>query len=125
MKVVVAPWRWWTWLYAKHAREVMAGIALLLIASAALTTVNTRNIGQTNHSALVTQCENGNESREAARTLWNFVADLSEANQTSPEKAAFLAEFRAWVNQVYAAHDCSDLDKKYELPPPPTVKPTP
>lgn len=81
---------------------------------------------QRNTEDAVTQCENGNESREAARALWNFVADLSVAGHPdpSPEQQRFVVEFRDYVNKVYQPHDCDDLSKKYPLPTPPKI-PTP
>lgn len=68
----------------------------------------------------VVNCENANESRTASHTLWNFILDLS-TRDAPPEQMAYLEQVRAWIGQVYQPHDCTDLSKKYVLPPPPTI----
>lgn len=79
-----------------------------------------------NKANAVTSCENANESREASRTLWNFVLDLSTAGNpdATPDEAGYIDEFRGWIDEVYKARDCSDLSRKYPIPPPPAL-PTP
>lgn len=130
MKAVMAPWRWWNWLYNEHAREVVAGISLLVLLTAVGTYANGRALAQSNEERLndnetnsVVSCQNANESREASRTLWNFVLDLSIAGNTdaTPQEIAYLGQVRIWVNKVYQSHDCQDLSRKYPLPPPPTI----
>jgi hypothetical protein len=73
-----------------------------------------------NQANAVTSCENANESREASRTLWYFVVDLA-SKDAPPERVAYLGEVRAWIGKVYQPHDCSDLSRKYPLPPPPAI----
>lgn len=72
---------------------------------------------------LVTNCQNANDSRAAARALWGYIIDLSAASHPHPGKrqTEVIAGFRDYVNAVYAPHDCSDLSKKYPLPKPPEV----
>ena len=102
----------------------LAPILFVLIALAALSGIwlgaaasiqNGRN--------LVTNCENANESRAAARSLWNYILDVSMASNPDPTKREqrFYDDFRGYVNAVYVQHDCSDLGKKYPLPDPPKV----
>lgn len=76
-----------------------------------------------NSKDLVTNCQNANESRAAARSLWGYVVDLSEASNPSPTKhdRQVITNFRRYVNAVYVPHDCSDLSKKYPLPDPPEI----
>lgn len=108
----------------EHVAPILAVVTLLVAFSAVgWSWQNTRASNAQQQENAVTNCENANESREAARTLWGYVVDLSEANNTdaTPEEAAYLDEFRAWINKVYAQRDCSDLSKKYPLPPPPSI----
>jgi hypothetical protein len=87
----------------------------------AVTSSNTERI-QDNTTNAITNCENANETREASRTLWNFVLDLSLARKDgSPERVAYLEEFRTWIGEVYAERDCEDLSREYPLPPPPAL----
>ena len=76
-----------------------------------------------NSRDLVTQCQNANESRAAARALWGYIIDLSAAKNPHPTRRdrIVIAGFRAYVNAVYVEHDCSDLGRKYPLPDPPTI----
>lgn len=77
-----------------------------------------------NRSNAVTACQNANDQREANRTLWVFVLTVSAANRTEPqtEQQKLISEkFRVWVTQLFAPRDCSDLSKKYKIPPPPDI----
>ena len=76
-----------------------------------------------NSKDLVTNCENANESRQAARALWGYVIDVSSVNNPdrTPREQRVLDGFRDYVNDVYAPRDCTDLSKKYPLPDPPAV----
>lgn len=132
--VAVAPWRWWNWLYANYAREVTAGIALMVTLMAGGTYLNDRaNARQDrliteqtaqrtkdNGANAVTQCENANESRSASRTLWYFVVDLASQG-ADREQAAYLSRVRSWIGDVYRPHDCEDLGREYVIPPPPRL----
>lgn len=128
MSFPLKPWRWWVWLYATHSREVMAGIALLVVVAAGVTAANTIAINHANaariadnHMAQVVQCQNGNESREANRILWSFVLDSAERS-APPEKTAQVEAFKVWVvTGVFPDHDCSDLSRAYPVPPPPSI----
>lgn len=120
MKPLAAPWRWWTWLYTNYAREVTAGIALLVVVALSATVVNNFAIGRANASNAVTNCENANESRKASRTLWNFILNLS-TRDAPPESLVYLDQVREWIGQVYQPHDCANLDNVYKIPPPPSI----
>lgn len=76
-----------------------------------------------NSKDLVTNCRNSNESRQAARSLWGYIVDLSEARNPDPTKREqrTIGDFRDYVNAVYVAHDCDDLSEKYPLPDPPEI----
>lgn len=76
---------------------------------------------QGNTSNAVTICENSNESRAANLELWNYVLGLTEQTADPASKIA-LEKIKAWVAVLYEPHDCSDLSKKYDIPPPPVLQ---
>lgn len=78
---------------------------------------------EANTENAITSCENANETREASRSLWNFVLDLSSARDedATPQEVAARKKFRDWVDAVYRERDCADLSRKYPLPPPPAL----
>lgn len=122
-----APWRFFTWLWENHPKETVGAILLLVAMSAAASGYANIALGRSNARNAVTSCENSNESRESARNLWNFVADLSAAGNPDPsaEQAAFVADFREYINKVYAPRDCENLSRKYPAPTPPTIPAVP
>lgn len=103
--------RWAMTLYVIIAILALGGIAQ-----------GVQNAAQ-NGRDLVTSCQNANESRQAARALWGYIIDLSEARNPEPtkEQERTIDNFRDYVNAVYVAHDCDDLSRKYPLPDPPRV----
>jgi hypothetical protein len=125
MKVLTAPWRLFTWLYENRPKETVGAILLIVVLSAAASGYANVALGQSNARNAVTSCENANESREAARALWGYVADLSAANDPDASEAEFIADFRDYVNKVYQPRDCSDPSRKYPAPTPPTIPAAP
>lgn len=103
--------RWAPLLFVLIALLALSGIWL----GAAASVQNGRN--------LVTQCQNSNESRAAARALWGYILDVSTVNNPdpTPREKRFYDDFRDYINAVYVQHDCTDLTKKYPLPDPPAV----
>lgn len=76
--------------------------------------------------AAVVNCQNLNEQREKTRILWSFALQASGRpdpdDPDTPKEVKFRQEFGDWVNALYAERDCSDLNKKVELPPPPSLE---
>jgi hypothetical protein len=107
-------------IYRRVAPLLMVGALILAIAAVAGTYVNGRNDARRNAENALVACENANESRIANNTLWNYVVDLASRG-ANPAEVANLAEVRSWIGEVYAPHDCSDLSKKYPIPPPPKI----
>jgi hypothetical protein len=105
--------------YERHAWVVVAVIAILALLGIWLGTAASIQNGKN----LITNCENANESRAAARSLWGYVLDASAASNPDPTPAQKrrIADFRTYVNDVYADHDCDHLDQKYPLPDPPAI----
>jgi len=73
----------------------------------------------TNRHSQVVTCQNANDARAANQTLWTFLIGQSKA-ETTAEKIA-LQKLLAYITRLYSAHDCSQLDKKYPLPPAPEL----
>lgn len=121
LKVLTAPWRLFTWLYENHPKQTVAAIALLVAMSAAGSAINNFAIGQANARNAVTSCENSNEARGASKALWDYVVSLLEVGTPSADQTTFVGEFRDYIDKVYQKHDCDHLDKKYPLPPAPTI----
>ncbi len=119
----------WRQIYDKVAPALALLCLLLAIGAGVGTYVNDRAISSANTKRIAdneanakTSCENANESRQASRTLWNFVLDLALAgNQASAAEVAYFAEIREWIGQVYRERDCDDLSRKYPIPPPPIL----
>lgn len=106
---------------------IMVTLANAVLGVLLITTrVSAERLERENLANAVVNCENANESRAANLSLWNFVLDLSAANreeEPSPAEQKRLDDFRAWVTALFAARDCSDLSRVYEIPPPPTLTP--
>jgi hypothetical protein len=120
----------WRTIYERYAPFLALVCLLIAIAAAVGTVVNDRANQRQDREQLeantanaVTSCENANETREASRTLWNFVLDLSASSNkdATPEEIGYREEFRDWIAKVYEARDCQDLSRKYPIPPPPTI----
>lgn len=117
-------------IYRRVAPLLLVCTFVLAIGAVVGTYVNDRNDRErareqiaVNTANAVTTCQNANETREASRTLWNFVLDLSSARNVdaTPAEVAYLEEFRDWIDTVYQERDCTDLSRKYPLPPPPAL----
>jgi hypothetical protein len=70
--------------------------------------------------AQVISCHNANETRSRQTLLWDFVIDVSSADDGPRERAA-LAEIRIFIHDLFAQRDCSDLTKEYPAPEPPKI----
>lgn len=117
-------------IYRRVAPILTVCCLVLAIGACVGTYVNDRAIDsatqkriEDNEANAVTNCQNANESRAAARTLWNFVFDLSLATNpdVTAEQVAYVGEVRAWVGKVYQERDCGDLSRAYPIPPPPSI----
>jgi hypothetical protein len=66
-------------------------------------------IGEANKRAAQLTCEANNQSRASQVELWTYVLSLSAQANPSPtrEQALRLAQFRTYVEKVFAARDCS------------------
>lgn len=108
--------------------RAVLGIALLALLGVFLTglaLVRAQGISDDNKDNAIINCQNANQSRAGNLSLWNFILDKSaEANPNqTPEQRQVAMDLRDWVAKLYAQRDCSDLSRKYELPPPPTSAP--
>jgi len=76
-----------------------------------------------NQSNAMVACQNANESRKANKILWLFVLEVSsqQKRNQNAQQELISEKFRAWIIDLYADHDCSQLDLKYPIPPPPSI----
>lgn len=103
----------------------VAGLAVLTFFGVIVTgilLVQVRHAVGVNKANAVTGCQNANESRAGQRLLWGFLLNINTADRT-PEERAQAAAVVEWINELFAARDCSDLDRKYPLPDPPKITP--
>lgn len=66
-------------------------------------------------------CENANNSRAAALSIWGVVLSASDSAKSTPEQRAQAKAFRGYVTAVYAPHSCNNPFKTYDLPEPPDL----
>lgn len=117
-----------THLLARRVRLALIGLALL---GTVLTwvmwdrSVETRERSAANHAAQVTQCQNANETREGMRNVWDFVLGYEIADpNNNPAELTMAQMILPYIHGVWAERDCSQLNKKYELPEPPALPET-
>lgn len=107
-------------------RQVLSALLAATVAANMGLGIHLATTRATDQENAVIACENANESRAANLSLWTYVLDLSAASRDevpTPAEQERLDDFRAWVTKLYAPRDCSDLSKRYEIPPPPTLNP--
>jgi hypothetical protein len=80
--------------------------------------VTLSNLTKDNASNATRACENANQDRSANMALWEFILS---ANDAEPDEVAVRDALREWTRTLYAPHDCTDLDRVYEIPAPPTL----
>lgn len=114
-----------THLLAKRVRVALIGLAIL---GALLTwimwdrSVETRERSAANYRAQVTQCQNANETREGMRNVWDFVLGYEIADpNNNPAEFTMSQMILPYIHAVWAERDCSQLNKKYDLPQPPKI----
>lgn len=101
--------------------SVILGVVAVQASSASRAATEATSASAQNRQNAQVTCEVGNESRRLQTQLWTYVLDLtSKAPNPTPAQKQQVAQFRAYINQVYAPRDCT-------TPPivtPPTVPPT-
>lgn len=104
---------------------VLAAISLIGVIGTVIALAQVQDAVDSNKVNSVVNCENANQSRSANLALWTFILEASAAQNTerTPEQIELIEKIRVWVAQLYAPHDCSDLSKTYDLPPPPSLGP--
>jgi len=78
---------------------------------------------KSSHDEAKRNCQNANESRDANLALWTYVLTVAEGNAQGKEAKARITAIMDWTQILYKDHDCSNLDKRYKIPPPPTLGP--
>ena len=108
--------------------SILLAIAVVANLSCAVLLIVARasqgRIEDENKQNAITSCENANDSRAAQRALWGFILQASAANKDkTPQQRKTADEFGAWVNKLFAERDCTNLSKRYTIPPPPHLEP--
>lgn len=108
--------------YLRYIAVIVAGIFVIIATSACGVVWLTFTRSNDNQHNAVINCENANESRKATLSLWTFLFATSLHNpQTTPQQRANILAVSVWIGKLYAQRDCSDLSRKYPIPPPPTI----
>lgn len=68
------------------------------VAATAASKVNANNQRQS--------CLNGNDSRAVQLELWTYIFTLPAGQGQTPEQVERIAEFRKYINTVFAQRDC-------------------
>jgi hypothetical protein len=103
---------------ARRVRVVAAAVVLLL---AMVLLGGWYSLHETQDTQ-VQSCENANETRAANLSLWSTV--LGTIQESNPDARAWVDPLLEWVALLYQPHDCDDLNRDYEVPPPPKLSPT-
>lgn len=75
-----------------------------------------------NKQNAIVNCENNNESRKAILEGWHFILGAELADEdNNPAETRMSELILPWFDIVYQQRDCSDLSKKYEIPPVPKI----
>lgn len=98
---------------------VVAAVSVLAVVVAGLSLYTLNEV----HDGQVVTCENANKTRAGQRTLWGFLFDATfEQNKNiDPAQKKFLTDFRAWIDELFKAHDCNDLGRDYPIPQRPAI----
>lgn len=101
---------------------VLIGVVAVQASDAAKAADSAKTIAESNRVAARLTCEANNQGRATQVELWTYVLDMVGTNNPTltREQALRLAQFRTYVQKVFAPRDCS----KPVNPTPPSV-PTP
>jgi len=102
--------------YGRRNRKfIWIDIALTILLSGvgALSVHATQSASQAN-SAQLALCQAGNTARAQQVRLWDYITDLPPVKGSPPPSAAQkkrVADFKAYLNTVFAPRDCSHLGR--------------
>lgn len=98
-------------------------LAVAIVAGGGVLTVLYQRSNDSAKNAVV-NCQNANESRRATLRLWTFLFDTSLSNpNVGAQQRQNIEAVEQWIAKLYAQRDCSDLSRKYPIPPPPVITP--
>lgn len=108
--------------YGRRNRHLIVGLAISLaldvlltvaVIIAAITANKAGDLAAANRQTQVDTCTAGNQTRQASRSLWNYVLDTVDKNpqNQTPERQRQIAEFRTYMENAYADRDCSRIGK--------------
>lgn len=68
---------------------------------------------ETNHNAIVRNCETSNEARAKNKEIWAYLLIQTPTTAPTPEQQAFRDSFETKVNDTFAPRDCqAEINKK-------------
>lgn len=102
-------------------KTILRIVAAVVVVVVAIVVVNVKLVVDNRQNAH-TQCMNQNETRQAVLDGWHFILGYELADQNNnPAEVTMSEMILPWFDKVYAQRDCSDLSKKYEIPPVPQI----
>lgn len=100
----------------RHTTRLVAVVVVVLIGALGYTYSLARDLKQN----AVANCENANQGRLGAESLWLAIIDAPGPDGKPVKRPAAVQaqvdDLRAFVEGTYRQHDCSNLGKKYDLP---------
>lgn len=106
------------------ARRQRRGFRIALVVGALLFAGMGYAVHETRQNAKQA-CLNANESRAAQRAHWSFFFEVTIAGNPDapPAVLEFYDAYVTWLTEdLFAARDCDDPDKKYEIGDPPSYE---
>lgn len=64
---------------------------------------------ESNHMAILRNCETSNEARANNKQLWDYLLTQTPSQPPTAEQEKRIADFEAFVNKTFAPRDCSSL----------------
>jgi hypothetical protein len=99
---------------AVRAFTVLAVVAVVVAGASSWFAVRAVRGEVTSRASVVQLCQSGNDFRGQQVQLWTHIIEISapppaETPAQQRQRAALIASFRKYVQQVFAARDCGQL----------------
>lgn len=102
--------------------DIILSVAVAVIAvqanSASTQASNASSQANRNQQTQQVTCKATNDAREANRNLWTYIINVTEQSNADapPAQKAQIEKLRDFVEQVFAARDCSNLNAPRSIP---------
>lgn len=94
------------WLAVSLALDVLLTIGF---GYATLRANNAASKAETTQHSIVRNCETTNESRAKNREIWDYIVQISERPNLTPEQQKTRDDFIMKLNDTFAPRDCSKV----------------